>query len=124
MKDRKMGLYICIHCELLLMRPDMRFRYYSSSKLNEEGYYEDSYGDGDNAFDGYECPECNDDQNDMKFIEFPSTETAKVLLDLWTRVRKEEDDNPDQSKMEYHECHYGIPLKNEELKLLMLDALI
>jgi hypothetical protein len=107
------------------MRPDIRYITYSSSELNEEGNYDDdSYRDGDNSFDGYVCPECSADQNDMKFIEFPSTKTAKALLDLWTKVRKEEDDNPDQSKMEYHQCHYGIPLQNEELKLLMLDALI
>lgn len=117
MADQKMMLYICPNCEILLLAIDTKRTYYTSNELDEDGWYEGHHS-SDDEHDEYTCAACstmeyskNENGDVLKSITFNTTKTAKMLLELWQKVKDENDSL----------CNYGISLHREELKAIIME---
>lgn len=123
-QEKKVVLYICTECNLLLLRIDKKYVEYARSNMDKDTgeYIADDYSD--NEFDYYLCPECcgvestishrGEGAKTLKQI-LVSKETCTKLDALWSDISCEDPEDAYPS---------GIPLDNQELKEILVEQLI
>lgn len=110
--------WICTRCNLLLMEVDSRSVVYERAVLDEGHYDYNGTHDYDGEHEYYLCPKC--DGSDitepgvtmtLEDREIP-TKAVKELHKLWDDINAKDDEVN----------HHGIPLDNEELKIILVEG--
>ncbi len=130
MAPTQMKLYICKDCELLLMRPDMKFELFESSELKPNGWYDRS-GNGEEELAYYICPSCGNNSDDdgetehkLDSILLPISAAAS-LIKLWYKRRDAEKKKMLQEADNHADNYcYGIPLDDPEIPEVVLEHLL
>ena len=120
----KMQLYICTHCDVLLMRVDSSVVADVPHFLEESGMYEEgNYGEAEHQY--WLCPICSGiDSHEYSGMDitlesyvFNGTEISKKLIDLWNKLKQIGSKDPEREEI----IRFGIPLDTKELKSIVME---
>ncbi len=126
-EERKVQLYICKRCKVLLLKIDKKYVQYEAAMMEDSGEYV-SYTTEESEFDYYLCPMCSGADVEIGLMGSSESEqtlepilltkeVCKQLSELWWNKHNDEDD-------EDNNFLHGIPLDTPELKEILTEHLI
>ena len=124
MYKSKVRLYICKSCQLLLMVVDIKYVHYETAWADPyTGEYLIGSFDRDDTVDAYLCNECgssseglSSEDNTLSSILVP-IESIPKLHALWGKLKEQEKDINSM-------VTNGIPVDNQELKNILVEAFL